>query len=404
VSEEDKTIRTLFITILAEVIGFGILIPVVPLLFADPGSSFFILPESYSVEFGYILLGLLIGVYPLAQFFATPLLGELSDIYGRKIVIQISIVGTVLSTLIFTYGLLVASIWLIFVSRLVNGLTGGLIAVAQASIADMSSEGEKSRNFGLIGAAFGTGLVIGPFLGGFLSSGIHPLLTITTPFLFAAGLSSLSLFYVTRHLKETSPLKDKSVNWKKPFSQVVKGLQLPGLQKLFATNFFYFSGFAFFTSFIPVLLIERFSFSQFEIGNFFLYIGIMILITQLYLVRKIYPRFKEENVMPLTVTAAGGFLLILAFTPALIPFLLVVGLVSFNSGISKISLDTLISRNADDDKQGLAMGTNQSLRALANALPSILSGVAAAAFTPATPIFIAGFLIFSTGVMYKALK
>jgi len=404
VAEEDRTVKTLFITILAEVIGFGILIPVVPLLFADPSSSYFMLPESYSLETGYILLGVLLGVYPLGQFFATPLLGELSDIYGRRIVIQLSIVGTIISTLIFTYGLLAASIWLIFLSRVVNGLTGGLIAVAQASIADISSEGEKSKNFGLIGAAFGTGFIIGPFLGGLLSSGIHPLLTVTTPFLFAAFLSGISLFYVTRHLEETSPKKDKTVNWRKPFSQVVQGLRLPGLQKLFAANFFYFSGFAFFTSFIPVLLIERFSFSQFDIGNFFLYIGVLILITQVYLIRKIYPRFREERVTPVTIIAAGTFLLLLSVAPNLWIFLLVIGLFSFNSGISKISLETLISKNADSDSQGLAMGTNQSLRALANAIPSVLSGVAAALFTPATPIVIAGILILLTGLTFKALN
>ena len=400
-AEDEKTIKTLFVTVLAEVIGFGILIPVVPLLFADPGSSFFILPEQYSIQTGYILLGLLLGLYPLAQFVATPLLGELSDVYGRKIVIQISIIGTVVSTLVFTYGLLVANLWLIFASRLINGLTGGLIAVAQATIADISNNDEKSRNFGIISAAFGTGLIIGPFLGGLLSSGIYSFLTITTPFLFAAGLSSLSLVYITLHLEETSPKENKSIKWSKPFSQVVKGVKLPGLQKLFAANFFYYAGFAFFTSFIPVLLIERFNFSQLEIGNFFLYIGVLILFTQLVLVRKLFPRFSEEFVMPKTVLMAGLFLLLLAVAPNLWIFLLLIGLFSFNNGINNVTLDTLVSKNALEEDQGLAMGTTQSLRSLANAFPSMLSGVTAALFTPATPIVVAGLLIFLTGVVYK---
>ena len=167
---ENHNLRTLFLTVIAEVISFGVLIPIVPLLFTEPSSSYFILPEGLTVNQGYLILGLLIGLYPLGQFVATPILGEISDIYGRKKVIQISILGTVISSLIFAYGILVASIPILLFSRVVNGLTGGLISVAQASIADLSDKAHKSKNFGIIGMAFGIGFIFGPFLGGFLSS------------------------------------------------------------------------------------------------------------------------------------------------------------------------------------------------------------------------------------------
>lgn len=163
--------RTLFLTVVAEVISFGVLIPIVPLLFTEPGSSFFILPEGLSIDQGYMILGLLIGLYPLGQFVATPILGEISDIYGRKKVIQISILGTVVSSFIFAYGIMIASIPILPFSRIINGLTGGLISVAQASIADLSDKSGKSKNFGIIGMAFGIGFIFGPFLEGFLSSG-----------------------------------------------------------------------------------------------------------------------------------------------------------------------------------------------------------------------------------------
>jgi MFS family permease len=127
-------IRTLVLTVIAEVISFGVLIPLVPLLLTEPSSQFFILPAGLSVDTGYILLGLLIGIYPVGQFIATPILGELSDIYGRRLVVQLSVAGTVLASLIFAYGILVASLPVLFLSRLVNGLTGGLISVSQAAI------------------------------------------------------------------------------------------------------------------------------------------------------------------------------------------------------------------------------------------------------------------------------
>jgi len=205
--DKSKIIRTLFLTIVAEVVSFGVLIPIVPLLFTEPSSSFFMLPAGLSVQTGYLLLGLLIGLYPLGQFLATPILGELSDIYGRKRVIQLSIFGTVVSSIIFGIGILYGSIAVLFFSRIVNGLTGGLISVAQATIADVTDDADKSKNFGKIGMAFGIGLILGPFLGGFLSSDILSFFSATTPFFFAAALSFVSLIYSSIALEETSPME-----------------------------------------------------------------------------------------------------------------------------------------------------------------------------------------------------
>jgi len=395
-----STKRTLFLIVLAEVIGFGVLIPIVPLLFTEPSSQFFILPEQLSLDMGYMLLGVLIGLYPIGQFISTPILGELSDIYGRKTVMELSISGTIISTLIFAYGLVTANIPLLFLSRAINGLTGGLISVAQATIADISDDSDRAKNFGLIGAAFGTGFIFGPFLGGFLSSGILPIFTIWAPFIFAAVLSSISILYLRTALEETSPMEDKTVNWKKPFTQLKKGIQIPGLKKLFGTNFIYFSGFSFFTTFIPVYLVKAFQFRQFQTGNFFLYIGIFILITQLGIIPKLFPRFNEEHIMPKTLMLTGLFIILQLLPNNLYIFLAIVPMFAISNGITQVTLNTLISKKSPREDQGLALGTNQSLRALANAGPSILSGVAAAAFTPTTPLFIAGTIIVTGAAAY----
>ncbi|WEL23423.1 MFS transporter, DHA1 family, tetracycline resistance protein [Candidatus Nanohalovita haloferacivicina] len=350
---------------------------------------------------GYILLGLLIGLYPLGQFIATPILGEVSDIYGRKTVIQLSITGTVISTLIFAYGIIAASIPILFLSRIINGLTGGLISVAQATIADVSSKDEKSKNFGLIGAAFGTGFILGPFLGGLLSSDLHPWFSATLPFYFAATLSTASLIYSRYKLDETSPMEEKKINWKKPLTQLKKGFQIPGLKKLFGVNFFYFSGFAFFTTFIPVYLVQKFNFTQFNTGNFFLYIGILVIFGQTILVPKIFAKYPEEKVMPITLFLTGLFIFLQPIPQSLIPFMAAVTLFSVNNSLTQIALNTLVSNNASEKDQGLALGTNQSVRALANAIPSMISGIAAALFTPAMPLTVAGILIMATATIYR---
>lgn len=401
---ENHNLRTLFLTVIAEVISFGVLIPIVPLLFTEPSSSYFILPEGLTVNQGYLILGLLIGLYPLGQFVATPILGEISDIYGRKKVIQISILGTIISSLIFAYGILVASIPILLFSRVINGLTGGLISVAQASIADLSDKTDKSKNFGIIGMAFGIGFIFGPFLGGFLSSGFSKYFTSVTPFIFAAIISSISLIYSNRKLVETSPMEDKKINWKKPMTQLSKGLKIPGLKKLFAANFFYFSGFAFFTTFIPVYLVQEFNFTQFSTGNFFLYIGVLLIIGQGFIVPRLFSRTTEEKVMPFTLFMTGLFVFLQPIPSTLVPFMAAVTLFSLNNSITQISLNTLVSNKASGKDQGLALGTNQSVRALANAIPSMLSGVAAAAFDPSAPLIIAGLLIMITATVYKVTE
>lgn len=398
---ENHNLRTLFFTVVAEVISFGVLIPIVPLLFTEPSSSYFLLPEHMSINMGYILLGLLIGLYPLGQFVATPVLGEISDIYGRKKVIQISIAGTIVSSLVFAYGLITASIAILFLSRIINGLTGGLISVAQASIADISDEAHKSKNFGIIGMAFGIGFIFGPFLGGFLSSGFSQYFTSVTPFIFAAGLSAVSLIYSDKKLVETSPMENKSINWKKPMTQLSKGLRISGLKKLFAANFFYFSGFAFFTTFIPVYLVQQFNFTQFGTGNFFFYIGVLLIIGQGFIVPKLFSRTTEAKVMPFTLFMTGLFIFLQPIPSTLLPFMAAVTVFSLNNSVTQIALNTMISNKASDKDQGLALGTNQSVRALANAGPSMLSGVAAAAFNPSAPLIIAGLLIMTTAIVYK---
>ncbi|QGA80536.1 MFS transporter [Candidatus Nanohalobium constans] len=400
---DSKVIRTLFLTIIAEVISFGVLIPIAPLLFTEPGSTFYMLSEGVSIQIGYVLLGLLIGLYPLGQFFATPILGEISDIYGRKKVIQVSVFGTVISSIVFGLGIMFNSIAVLFASRVLNGLTGGLVSVSQATIADITEDDKKSKNFGIIGMAFGIGFIFGPFLGGFLSSDFLHFFSVTTPFWFAAAVSTISLLYVTKSLHETSPMEDKKINWKKPFTQLKKGWGLPGLKKLFTANFFYFSGFAFFTTFIPVYLVKNFGFSQFQTGNFFLYIGILLIIGQGYIVPKLFSRFEEENVMPFTLFLTGLFIFLQPVPQSIAVFLAVVTLFQFNNSVTQISLNTLVSNKAADKDQGLALGTNQSVRALGNAVPSMLSGIAAAIATPAFPLTLAGLTVMATAAGYWKL-
>lgn len=404
-TDADSTVlRILFVTTVIEVIGYGMVLPILPLLLTEPSSTLFLLPEKYTLGTGFLFLGLLIAVYPLGQFVSTPILGQLSDRYGRRPLLILSIVGTVIADIVFGLAILTANIPLMFLSRGLNGLTGGNISIVQAAIADVSPRETKSKNFGLIGAAFGLGFIIGPFLGGLLSSPkILPFFNAATPFFVAAVFSAVSAVLIHYKLYETSPLEsDVVVNWRQSIDNIRRAFQMPQRRALFSTSFLYYSGFAFFTSFVGVFLVKRFGFDQIAIGNYFLYVGVLVLLTQVVVVPRFYRRFAEHRTMPFTLFAAGIALLLLYPQHALIVFLLITPLFSVSNGLTQVAITTLISESGDANDQGLLLGINSSLRALGAAIPSGLAGVSAAMFAPETPILIAGALITVTAIIYLA--
>lgn len=400
-SSDNTVVRVLFLATFIEVVGFGMVLPILPLLLTEPGSQFFLLPHEYTLDMGFLLLGLLIAAYPLGQFVATPILGQLSDRYGRRPLLIISIAGTVLANLVFGAAIITANIPAMFLSRLVNGLTGGNISIVQAAIADVSPSRDKSTNFGRISAAFGLGFVVGPFLGGVLSSpSIIPFFNASTPFFAAAIVSTLSALLVHYKLHETSPMADIAINWKQSIDNVVQAFRMPKRRALFTTGFFYYTGFGFLTSFMAVFLIQRFNFNQFAIGNYFLYIGILVVLTQVVIVPRFYRRISESTAIPFTLFATGVSILILYPQHALLPFLLLTPLFSISNGLTRVGIITLISNTGEEQDQGLVLGINSSLRALATAIPSSLAGASAALFAPETPLLIAGGVITVTAIGY----
>ena len=185
---KGNPLLAVFMTIFIDMLGVGILIPVFPLLIL-PNSPDNILPTGWTIQQGFILFGWLSAAYPLAQFFAAPILGQLADRYGRKKILAISITGTMFGYILFAIGIATHNIPLLFASRILDGFTGGNISVAQAAIADISTAKNRARNFGLIGMAFGLGFILGPYVGGKLADpSVISWFNAQTPFYFTAAL------------------------------------------------------------------------------------------------------------------------------------------------------------------------------------------------------------------------
>lgn len=399
----SKIIKIIFFTVFLDLLGYGILIPIIPLLFTDPSNAFYLLTSNQSARTGFLILGLLIASYPIGQFFATPILGQLSDKYGRKKILIISILGTSISYIIFAIGIVTKNIPILFISRFFDGITGGNIAVAQATIADVTLPENRAKNFGMIGAAFGLGFIFGPFIGGKLAdSSLVSWFTPATPFYFAALLAFINVISIIFFLPETNKhiSKEKEITFNKSIANIREALFFPQLRNLFSTSFLFNAGFTFFTTFFSVFLIKKFGYTEGKIGTFFAYVGIWSVITQGLLTRWASKKFTHTQILKVTLLGCSIFLLAYFLPQKSWQLFLVPPFFSVMTGLTMANLNALISKSGKSTSQGEIMGISSSVNALAQSIPPIISGVAAALISPYTPILFASFFIFISWVLF----
>jgi MFS transporter, DHA1 family, tetracycline resistance protein len=415
---EGRVLPIVLFTVFIDLLGVGILVPVLPQLLANPHSPFYLLPAGWSYKNGLILLGLLTAIFPFMQFLATPILGQLSDRYGRKKILAISLAGTAASYALFAIGILTRNIPLLFFSRAFDGITGGNIAVAQAAVADVTEPEHRTRNFGLLGAIFGLGFVVGPYIGGKLATAGVTLLHIgslkllttpswfnaATPFWFAAILSTINVIWVLTNLPET--LKNVQhhlrIEWNKSVHNIIKAATLPGLRTIFPTVFLFWGGFTFFTTFFGVFLINKFGFQANNIGDFFAYIGIWIVLTQAVLTQRLAKYFSNWQVLRYSVFLMPIALLSLFWPHNTMELLMVAPLIPISVGLTNANSVALVSRSAPGNIQGEVLGINASVQALAQSIPAALVGYLGG-ISQNIPILVAAATVSLAGLVFWTL-
>jgi DHA1 family tetracycline resistance protein-like MFS transporter len=380
-------------TILIDTLGIGILGPILPQLLGNPNSPHYLLSGRMSVQSGFVMFGVLVAVYPMMQFFATPILGQLSDRYGRKPVLALSLAGTSLGYALFAVGIVIKNIPLLFLSRALDGITGGNLSVAQASIADVTKPEDRTKNFGLIGAAFGVGFIVGPFLGGVLADpSVLRWFTASTPFWFAAILAAANTMQVLLQFDETNKhIRQVPVHFFKGVANIVRAYRMPELRTIFLTSFFFNMGFGFFIAFFGLFLINKFNFNEARIGNFFAWVGVCAIFTQIVTTRRVAARFTEPQV--LRISLLGVSLVMFAYLAAPTPMwlFLIAPISSTFNGLSLANMGGLLSRSVAPQVQGEILGIGSSIAALANSLPPLIgAGSFEASFPPAGPVLAAG--------------
>ena len=365
----------IFFTVFLNLLGVTIIIPVLaPLMLDSPGSG--LLPSDFSFGEITFILGLLKASYPFMQFMGSPVLGALSDRKGRKPVLSYALLGSILGYIIFAIGVLEENIWLLFAGRITDGLTGGNIAVIYSAIADISDEKSKTKNFGLVGMAFGLGFIIGPFIGGVTSNPeVISWFSYATPFWLSAILTGINLILVQVYFPETLKTPSfKRITLLSGFYKFAQAFKLKQFRTLFLVIFLVFLGFTFFTQFLDVFLIEKFDFDQVHIGRMFAYMGVWIALTQGVITRYLSHYVAPRKVLSVSLLGVAVFVVIMTFPGNWTTLLFVLPFVSIFQGLNQPNLLTILSNKADEDIQGEVLGINQSLQSLGFTIPPIIAG------------------------------
>ncbi len=381
--QSSKRARTaIFLTVFVDLLGFGIVIPILPLYaqaIADHPSAWMASVNHFlglggtGTTPGAFWAGVAFLSFSLMQFIASPILGRLSDLVGRKPVLWISLLGTAVGYVMMA---LTSRFEWVLAARLLDGITGGNISVAQAAMADSSLPEERSKVMGMIGAAFGLGFVLGPALAGLLSGSQlgHQLLQSHgwhLPFFVAAGLSILAALVVLVWLPETitPEVRARAKREESRGHALVMALRRPGMPQVMAIALLAMAGFAMLEGTFALLVHARFvGFGQREVGYLFAYIGILIVMYQGGLVRMVAKRIPERTALWVGLGLMAVAMPFVATAPWKWPFLLIMVPLSWGSGMSTTATSALASRLTPAEDQGGLFGAMNAMTGIGRIL------------------------------------
>lgn len=379
-----RPLLVIFLTILVNLIGFGIIIPLLPF---------------YAERFGAspLVIGLLFGVYSLAQLVAAPVLGDWSDRYGRRPVLILSLFGTVVS---FAMLALAQSITMLFLARIVDGLSGGNIATARAYVADVTEPKDRARAYGLIGAAFGLGFILGPALSGVLAP-----MSYTLPIWVAAALTLVATVMAWLWLPET--VHRASAGTGMPFRNLAAMMQRPGLRRILVIDFVYWFAFAIFQTTFSLFVARRFGFDASQTGYFFAGFGILGVIVQGGFIRPVVRRLGDKPTFMTGLVCSAVGLVAAAYASSAL--LLVAALVplAFGMGFGHPTVSSLVSQAGRHHEQGRVQGAAGAMESLGRTLGPVWGNAVLQRFGEAMPYLSASaciLLTFALSLTYVVRK
>lgn len=348
-----KLLIPVLMAVVLDLVGFGIVIPLLTFYAEEYGA-------------GPVAVTLLMAVYSLAQFLMAPVWGALSDRYGRRPIMLFSIGMATVCLAGFAWA---ESLFMLFVFRILHGAAAANISTAQACVADVTTPENRAKGMGLIGAAFGFGFTVGPFIGGELS--VHGL---AAPIWFAAGLAAINLLLALVWLKETrkpdTVRPERSIH-PAAFLRVAKH---PVVGLCIVLTFVMTIAFAIMESSFTLFAEHVRDLDARMVGRMFGVAGLTMIVVQGGIIGRLVKRFGEGALVPAGIGLLSLSLFILPFAEPAAQMTAVFMLMAVGQGIASPSLHSLISRGTSPDEQGFVLGTNQSMSALARAVGPSMAG------------------------------
>jgi MFS transporter, DHA1 family, tetracycline resistance protein len=376
----------IFLTVFIYLLGFGMIIPILPLLSTHYGASAF-------------QAGLLMSVYSLMQFIFSPMWGKFSDKVGRRPILMYCLLGEAVSYILLAQS---RSLEMLFISRILTGFFGASISTASAYISDITPPNERSKGMALIGAAFGMGFLFGPAIGGGLTFYAE---TISTDMNFITGFSSYGVallcigtfIFAYFNLKESLVKKtdDTAAIVKKigRLESISKFLNMPVVGSLIFTFGLATLAMSMMEATLVLFMKDKFGWGIKEVSFGFAYVGICIVITQGFLVRKLIPKIGERNVLRIGLTCMAIGLTGIAFAKHIWMMAIVQTFLAVGNGFTNPSIMGSVSLLVPTDEQGAALGTTQSLSALGRVIGPALGGLLFGSLWAGSPFVIAGLFI-----------
>jgi multidrug resistance protein len=368
-----RPLLIIFLTIFVNLVGFGIIIPLLPF---------------YAETFGAspLVIGLLFAVFSLCQLVAAPALGDLSDRYGRRPILVFSLAGTVIS---FVMLAVAHSVVMLFAARIVDGLSGGNISTARAYVADVTAPKDRARAYGLIGAAFGMGFIFGPALSGILAR-----ISYTAPIWAAAALTLVATAMAWLWLPETVHRTQAGTG--NPFRYLPDLVQRPIVRRVLLIDFAYWFAFAVFQTTFALFVARRFGFDAPKTGYFFAGFGVLGAIIQGGFIRPIVKRLGDRPTFMLgLVCGAVGLIActqahtVVLFTIALVPL-------AFGIGFGHPTVSSLVSLVARADEQGRVQGAAGAMESLGRTIGPVWGNASLEAYGESTPYISAAAVLLLT--------
>jgi MFS transporter, DHA1 family, tetracycline resistance protein len=356
----------LFFTVFIDLLGFGIIVPLLPF---------------YAERFGGSAetVAMLSASFSLMQFLFMPLWGRLSDRVGRRPILLMGLFGSFGSYLLFG---LAGSLPLLFLSRIFAGIAGATVSTAQAFIADSTTAQNRAKGMGVLGAAFGLGFIFGPAIGGFLSRWGH-----AVPPLFASALSLVNFAAAWFVLPESRPahVPATTLAAHSRLEALKKALTRPTLPILLAVYFLVIAAFSGFETTFALFSQKRFGFTEESIGYVFAYVGVVLSLVQGGLVGRVVSRFGERRLVPVAIALMACGLVLIPLSTTLAVLFIGNGVLAVGMGFNSPSLASLISQGSDPEDQGGVLGVSQSLGSLARIIGPAWGGFLFDRFGPAMP-------------------